>query len=160
MQRRDLIKVVAGSLATWPLAARAQQPAMPVVGFMMAGSRAALRDEITAFEAGLKEMGFFEGQNLALEYRFAEGQFDRFPEFASDLVHRQASVIAASSPQGAFAAKAGDDGNPDRLFHRRRSHRSRACTEPQPAGRQCDRSLPIYSGAGGETARAIARNGP
>lgn len=78
---------------------------MPVVGFMMAGSRLALRDGVTAFEAGLKEMGFTEGQNLALEYRFAEGQFDRFPAFASDLVRRQVSVIAASSPQGALAAK-------------------------------------------------------
>jgi putative tryptophan/tyrosine transport system substrate-binding protein len=104
MRRREFISLLGGA-ATWPLTVRAQQPAMPVVGFMMAGSRAALRDEITAFEAGLKEMGFVEGQNLALEYRFAEGQFDRFPAFASDLIHRQVSVIAATSPQGALAAK-------------------------------------------------------
>jgi putative ABC transport system substrate-binding protein len=104
MRRREFIALVGGVLA-WPLAARAQQQAMPVVGFMMAGSRAALRDEIGAFEDGLREMGFAEGQNLALEYRFAEGQFERFPAFASDLVQRRASVIAASSPQGALAAK-------------------------------------------------------
>jgi putative tryptophan/tyrosine transport system substrate-binding protein len=104
MRRREFIGVVGGAVA-WPLSVRAQQAAMPVVGFMMAGSRLALRDEITAFEAGLKEIGFIEGQNLALEYRFAEGQFDRFPAFASDLVRRQVSVIAASSPQGALAAK-------------------------------------------------------
>jgi len=105
MRRRDFITLLGTAAATWPLAAGAQQPAMPVVGFMMAGSRAALRDGITAFEAGLKELGFVEGQNLALEYRFAEGQFERFPAFASDLVHRRASVIAASSPQAALAAK-------------------------------------------------------
>jgi putative ABC transport system substrate-binding protein len=104
MRRREFITIVGGAVA-WPLSVRAQQAAMPVVGFMMAGSRLALRDEVTAFEAGLKEMGFTEGQNLALEYRFAEGQFDRFPAFASDFVQRQVSVIAASSPQGALAAK-------------------------------------------------------
>ena len=105
MRRRDFIRLIGTAAAAWPLAASAQQPAMPVVGFMMAGSRAALRDEITAFEAGLKELGFVEGQNLALEYRFAEGQFERFPAFASDLVNRRASVIAASSTQAALAAK-------------------------------------------------------
>jgi len=105
MRRRDFIRLIGTAAATWPLATGAQQPATPVVGFMMAGSRAALRDGITAFEAGLKELGFVEGQNLALEYRFAEGQFERFPAFASDLVHRRASVIAASSPQAALAAK-------------------------------------------------------
>jgi len=104
MRRREFITLL-GGVAMWPLTVHAQQPAMPVVGFMMAGSRAALRDEIAAFEAGLKEMGFVEGQNLALEYRFAEGQFDRFPALASDLIHRQVSVIVASSPQGALAAK-------------------------------------------------------
>src|SRR5262245_493025 len=98
MRRRDFITLLGTTAAAWPLAARSQQPAMPIVGFMMAGSRAALRDGITAFEAGLREMGFAEGQNLALEYRFAEGQFERFPAFASDLVRRQASVIATSSP--------------------------------------------------------------
>jgi len=105
MRRREFIIILGGAAASWPLSARAQQPAMPVVGFMMAGSRAALRDEITAFEAGLREMGFAEGQNLALEYRFAEGQFERFPAFASDLVQRRVSAIAASSPQAALAAK-------------------------------------------------------
>jgi ABC-type uncharacterized transport system substrate-binding protein len=104
MRRREFLSAAVGAVAL-PLAAHAQQPAMPIVGFMMAGSRAALRDEITAFEAGLREMGFAEGQNLALEYRFAEGQFERFPAFASDLVQRRVSVIAASSPQGALAAK-------------------------------------------------------
>jgi putative ABC transport system substrate-binding protein len=105
MKRREFITLLGGAAAAWPLAARAQQPAMPVVGFMVGGSRAALRDEIAAFEAGLKEIGFIEGQNLTLEYRFAEGQFDRFPAFASDLIQRQVSILVVSSPQGALAAK-------------------------------------------------------
>jgi len=78
---------------------------MPIVGFAVSGSRSALRDDVAAFETGLKEMGFIEGQNLALEYRFAEGQFDRFPALVSDLIQRQVSVLVASSPQGALAAK-------------------------------------------------------
>ena len=105
MRRRDFLGILGGAGAAWPVVARAQQ-AMPVVGFMMAGSRAALRDQITAFEAGLREMGFSEGQNLAFEYRFAEGQFDRFPAFASDLVHRQMSIIATSS----FGLRPSDQG--------------------------------------------------
>ena len=91
MRRREFIAVVGGA-AVWPRIAGGQTP-VPIVGFMAAGSRPTLRDELLAFEAGLKEMGFVEGQNLALEYRFAEGQFDRFPALASDLVHRQASVM-------------------------------------------------------------------
>ncbi len=78
---------------------------MPIVGFMAAGSRAALRDELEAFEAGLKELGFFPGQNVVLEYRFAAGQFDQFPGLAAELVRRQVSVLAVSSPPGALAAK-------------------------------------------------------
>jgi len=104
MRRREFIALIGTAGTAWPLIA-AGQAAVPTVGFMAAGSRAALRDELLAFEAGLKEIGFVEGQNLALEYRFAEGQFDRFPALASDLVHRQASVIGATSPQGALAAK-------------------------------------------------------
>src|SRR5262249_5153830 len=99
MRRREFITLIGGAAAAWPLTVHAQQPQMPVVGFMAAGSRPTLRDELLAFEAGLKEMGFVEGQNLALEYRFAEGQFDRFPALASDLVKRRVSVIAATSPK-------------------------------------------------------------
>jgi len=73
MRRREFITLLGGATAAWPLAARAQQPALPIVGFMLGGSRGALRDALAAFEAGLKEMGLVEGQNLALEYRFAEG---------------------------------------------------------------------------------------
>jgi putative tryptophan/tyrosine transport system substrate-binding protein len=106
MRRREFIILFGGAAAAWPLAARAQQqPQMPVVGFMGGGSRASLHDALLAFEAGLKEMGFIEGQNLALEYHFADGQYERFPAFAADLVQRRVSVIAVSTPPGAFAAK-------------------------------------------------------
>jgi putative ABC transport system substrate-binding protein len=104
MRRRDFINIIGGAAAL-PLAAQAQPTAMPLVGIMLSSSRATLRDEIVAFEAGLKEMGFIEGQNLALEYRFAEGQLNRFPAFASALVQRGVSVLVVSTPQGALAAK-------------------------------------------------------
>ena len=104
MKRREFIALAGGAAAAWPLAVRAQA-AVPIVGFMAAGSRAALRDELEAFEAGLKQLGFFPGQNVALEYRFAAGQYERFQELAADLVRRQVSVLAVSSPPGALAAK-------------------------------------------------------
>jgi putative ABC transport system substrate-binding protein len=104
MRRREFITLIGGATA-WPLAARAQQPAMPVVGILNAGSREVTRSQIAAFLEGLKESGYVEGQNLAVEYRFAEGQFDRFPALASDLIHRQVSVLFTSSPAGVHAAK-------------------------------------------------------
>jgi putative ABC transport system substrate-binding protein len=104
MRRRNFIALLGGA-ATWPLAAGAQQPARPVVGVMVAGSAAALRTAIAGFQAGLKESGYVEGQNVAIEYRFAEGQFDRLPAFASDLVRRQVAVIFTSSSAAVRAAK-------------------------------------------------------
>ena len=104
MRRRDFISLIGGA-AAWPLAARAQQSSMPVVGFLGAGAREPLRQQIAAFLEGLKESGYVEGQNLAVEYRFAEGQFDRFPALASDLVRSQVAVLFVASNAGALAAK-------------------------------------------------------
>ena len=110
MRRRDFIKAIARSAAVWPLAARAQQSAMPVIGFINTLNSAdqIASDLLAAFRQGLKETGFIEGQNVAIEYRWAQGQYERLPEFAADLVRRKVDVIAATggepSPQAAKAA--------------------------------------------------------
>ena len=95
MRRRDFIKAIVGSAAGFPLAARAQQATMPVVGFIHPLSPENVPHFVRAFHRGLKEAGFVEGQNVAVEYRWARGQYDRMPELAADLVSRQVAVIAA-----------------------------------------------------------------
>jgi hypothetical protein len=99
MRRREFITLLGGA-ATWPLAARAQQPAMPVVGFLAGSAPEALGQQVAAFRDGLKEEGFVERHNVAIEYRFAEGRLDRFPEFVSDLVRRQVTMLVAMTPRG------------------------------------------------------------
>jgi putative ABC transport system substrate-binding protein len=109
MRRRDFMTMLGGAVVTpsflWPLAARAQQPAMPVIGLLNPGAPGPLRQQLAALHAGLKEAGYVEGQNVAVEYRFAEGRFDRLPAFASDLVRRQVAVLVASSDPAVLAAK-------------------------------------------------------
>jgi putative tryptophan/tyrosine transport system substrate-binding protein len=106
MRRRDFINVVAGSAITWPLVASAQQPAMPVVGFLDPRSPDAMADRLRAFRLGLKDVGYVEGENVTIIYRFAEDQNDRLPELAAELVRRRVTVIAASATTAAPAAKA------------------------------------------------------
>jgi len=106
MQRRDFIKVVAGSAVTWPFVARAQQPATPVVGFINAAAAQSYKQQVAAFLKGLEESGYIDGKNVTIEYRWADERHDRLPAMAADLVHRQVAVIVATSGPAAVAAKA------------------------------------------------------
>jgi len=104
MRRRDFISGIAGSAIAWPLAARAQQATMPVIGYLSSTSRESPSQQ--SFVQGLSEAGYSEGRNIAIEYRWAEGHYDRLPALANDLVDRRVAVIAATPSPAALAAKA------------------------------------------------------
>jgi putative tryptophan/tyrosine transport system substrate-binding protein len=105
VKRRDFIKVIAGSVAAWPLAARAQESAIPVIGFIRNTTRDDSADLLKAMHQGLRQTGYVEGRNVAVEYRFADNQLDRLPTMAADLVRRQVAVIVTGGDASSFAAK-------------------------------------------------------
>ena len=134
IERRKFLAALGGAAVAWPLAARAQQPTMPVIGFLYGASPDPVARRLRAFRQGLKDSGYVEGENVAIEYRWAENQFDRLPEMVADLIRRQVTVIAAMNTAAAVVAKPATTTIPHRL-HGQETRSGLVLRQPQSAGR-------------------------
>ena len=131
MKRREFITLLGGAVAGWPLAAGAQQPAMPIIGLLDSSSADAYAPFLAAFREGLNEAGFLDGRNFAIESRWADGRYDRLPALAAELVRVPVTVLVATGITAAVADQGCDLDGSDRFQYRRRSGQVWPCRQPQ-----------------------------
>ena len=158
--RRKFVATLGSVVVAWPLAARAQQPAMPVIGFLGSRSPEDSAPLVAGFHAGLGETGFVENRNVTIEFRWAEGHYDRLSGLSAELVSRQVAVIAAPGGIAArLAAKATTAKIPIIFLTGARPGSIRVAQQPQPTGRQCHRRSHPNQHAGPEAVGTAARGG-
>jgi hypothetical protein len=157
MRRRNFITLLGGAAAAWPLAVRAQQAATPVIGFLGIAPPDTIADRLRAFRNGLKGIGYIEGENAAIIYRWTESPNDRLPELAAELVRRPVGVIVAIA-NTVSAAKEATTTIPHSFHRHRRPGQAWSCAQPSASGRQPNRRQYLQRRAGGEAAGVLARN--